>query len=138
MPGYRALPETLSGSIVERAREAGRQEELGDRESAARTYEAALIESSLRSPILPGFLCGRLAALYRRMKRYEDEVDLLERFRASQESEDARTRFDARLSKARALAQRHSKRESVALASIRDLRVRDANRPGRPSQRPEA
>ena len=73
----------------------------------------------MRAHELPGWLCGRLAALYRALKRYDDEVLLLERYRESQTSEEARTRFDARLSKARAIAERKRRTDTRALASVR-------------------
>jgi hypothetical protein len=73
------------------------------------------------SPVLPGWLCGRLAALYRTQSRYDDEVRLLERYRESQASEDSRTRYDARLSKARAIAHKKRRSDSTALSSIRSI-----------------
>lgn len=73
---------------------------------------------------LPGWLCGRLAALYRTLERYDDEVMLLERYRDSQSSEDARVRYDARLSKARTIAERKRRRESGAVTSVRRVLAR--------------
>ena len=73
---------------------------------------------------MPGWICGRLASIYRTLKRYDDEVMLLERYRESQTTEEARTRFDARLSKARAIADR--KRRAA------DRRARDSA-PGAPA-----
>jgi len=68
---------------------------------------------------IPGWLCGRLAALYRTIGRYDDEVHLLERYRESQRTEEARTRYDARLSKARIIAERKRRSDSGALQSVR-------------------
>src|SRR5215208_2608464 len=104
MPGYRTLSVNLSGTAAEHAREAELRQRGGDPETAAGLLEAALEASLNVRPELPGWICGRLASIYRTLKRYDDEVDLLERYRASQSSEEARTRFDARLSKARAIA----------------------------------
>jgi len=77
---------------------------------------------------MPGWLCGRLASVYRSLKRYDDEVMLLERYRESQHSEDARTRFDARLSKARAIAERKRRAETGALETVREVRRRSSQR----------
>jgi hypothetical protein len=53
-----------------------------------------------------GQLCGRLAALYRSLYRYDAEVALLERYEATQLNEDAPVRYKARRSKARSIAHR--------------------------------
>lgn len=91
----------------------------GDATEAVRMLEVTLDACGRVKPELPGWLCGRLAALYRGLKQYDDEVLLLERYRESQTSEDARTRFDARLSKARAIAERKRRTETRALSSVR-------------------
>jgi hypothetical protein len=57
--------------------------------------------------------------MYRTLKRYDDEVALLVRYRDSQRSEEARVRFDARLSKARAIAERNDRSDTRMLASVR-------------------
>ena len=81
MPGYRSLSAHLSGTAAEHAREAELSQRDGDPEAAARLLEEAL-EASLRArPEMPGWVCGRLASLYRTLKRYDDEVELLERYR---------------------------------------------------------
>jgi hypothetical protein len=57
-------------------------------------------------------------------------VHLLERYRESQSSEESRTRYDARLSKAQAIAHKKRRTDSTALNSIRDLtRRRRADSP---------
>jgi hypothetical protein len=81
--------------------------------------EEALSASYELRQELPGWLCGRLAALYRTLGRYDDEVHLLERYRESQRNEEARTRYDARLSKARTIAERKRRHDSGALQSVR-------------------
>ncbi|MDQ2667355.1 MAG: hypothetical protein M3Z05_15260 [Gemmatimonadota bacterium] len=130
MPGFRLLPENITGLAADRAREGTVLEGTGDLPGAISLYEAALAESLAESPQMPGFLCGRLAAMYRRERRYQDEVDLLEGYRDSQTNEVARSRFDARLSKARALADKHIRSESSALASVRAIK-RSVRRPSR-------
>jgi hypothetical protein len=128
MPGYRELPESLTGAAADSAREATRLEQDGDRAGAVERYEAALAESLRASPEVPAFLCGRLAMLYRTLGRHADEVALLEHYRDSQDTDDARTRFDARLSKAVALAVKHQPRDSTALASVRAIRSASESR----------
>ena len=122
MPGFRILSDRMMGAAADRAREASAREEIGDRAGAIDLYESALAEALLDQPQLPGFICGRLAAIYRREGRYQDEVDLLERYRDSQTEEDARARFNARLSKALALAEKYRMRDSAALASVRAIK----------------
>src|SRR3954464_6546613 len=128
MPGYRSLSANISGDAAVHAREAEVQQRGGDSEAAARLLEEAL-EASLRvKPELPGWVCGRLASIYRTLKRYDDEVALLERYRESQTSEEARTRFDARLSKARAIADRKRRPVTGALETVRQVRRRAKER----------
>ena len=119
MPGYKALPEEFDGPAAEQVRYAEVLQRAGDAGEAVRLLELTLDTCAKTRPELPGWLCGRLAALYRALKRYDDEVLLLERYRESQTSEDARTRFDARLSKARAIAERKRRTDTRALASVR-------------------
>ena len=128
MPGYRELPESLTGAAADSARDAARLEQDGDRTAAVERYEAALTEALLVSPEVPAFLCGRLAMLYRTLGRHADEVALLERYRDSQGADEARTRFDARLSKAIALAVKNRPRDSTALASVRAIRSASESR----------
>jgi hypothetical protein len=128
MPGYRELPDSLTGDAADSAREAARLEQAGDRLGAVRLYEAALTAALRESPEVPAFLCGRLAMLYRTLGRHADEVALLERYRDSQHTDEARTRFDARLSKAMALAVKNKPRDSTALASVRAIRSASESR----------
>lgn len=128
MPGYRELPDSLTGVAADRAREAARLEAAGDRPGAVVLYEAALAASLVESPEVPAFLCGRLAMLYRTLGRHADEVALLEQYRDSQGTDEARSRFDARLSKAIALAVKNEPRDSTALASVRAIRSASESR----------
>lgn len=134
MPGYRTLSAHLSGKAADHAREAELSQRDGDPEAAARLLEEAM-EASLRArPEMPGWVCGRLASLYRTLKRYDDEVELLERYRESQTSEEARTRFDARLSKARAIAERKRRPQTGALETVREVRHRSSQRRRTPAR----
>ena len=119
MPGYKALPNQFSGAAAEHVRYAEVLQRAGDPAEAVRMLESTLDVCARTSSVLPGWLCGRLAALYRTLKRYDDEVLMLERYRESQSSEDARSRFDARLSKARAIAERKRRSDTRALSSVR-------------------
>jgi hypothetical protein len=123
MPGYRTLPEHFSGAVADLTREADLLDKDGQPGMAIEVYERALAAAMLEDEVMPGFLCGRLALLYRRMGQHAEEVDLLERYQQSQTSEQERIRHDARLSKARALLQKSSRsNECGALASIRGVR----------------
>ena len=62
--------------------------------------------------VLPYRLTGRLAAVYRLLRRADDEVRLLERFHESQSDPAMQTRFSSRLSKARAVAMRQTRSRS--------------------------
>src|SRR6266566_1630727 len=113
MPGYRDLPSSLTGDAADLVRGAEAAHRGGNLPAAAALLEKALEVSVAAEPALPGWLCGRLAALYRTLQRYDDEVHLLERYCDSQSTQEARTRYDARLSKARTIAERKRRCEYV-------------------------
>jgi hypothetical protein len=119
MPGYKALPSFMTGAAADQVREAEARHRTGDSAAAVHLLEEALAASVAARPAYPGWLCGRLAALYRTLGRYDDEVHLLERYRETQTSEEARTRYDARLCKARTIAERKRRPDSGALDSVR-------------------
>ena len=121
MPGYRALSSSVTGHAADSAREAELLRRDGDPETAVLLLEEALDASRRTTDAMPGWLCGRLAALYRTLGRHDDEVALLERYRESQSSEEARSRYDARLSKARTIAERKRRTDSGALRSVRQV-----------------
>ena len=109
----------MTGTAADQVREAEARHRVGDSAAAVQLLEEALAASLAARPVYPGWLCGRLAALYRTLGRHDDEVLLLERYRDSQVSEEARTRYDARLCKARTIAERKRRRNSGALESVR-------------------
>ncbi|MEO6526688.1 MAG: hypothetical protein ABIP93_08710 [Gemmatimonadaceae bacterium] len=122
MPGYKALPDHFSGRVAEGVRYAEVLQRAGANDDAVQLLETALEMCTASTPEIPGWLCGRLAALYRTLKRYDDEVRLLERYRDShQHAGGARTRFDARLSKARAIADRKRRSDTRSLDSVRKV-----------------
>jgi hypothetical protein len=137
MPGYRELATDISGNVADLVREAAALERERDLVGALRRYEDALAEQLTTQREMPSFLCGRLATLYRRLGLNDDEVELLERHRDSQTSDEARSRFHARLSKARSLADRKRRQESGALASIRAIRGGGSGRRRRPARTKE-
>lgn len=128
MPGYKPLPTSVTGPEADQVRQAESRRRGGHPEAAVRLLEEALDASLDLRAELPGWLCGRLAALYRTLGRYDDEVHLLERYRDSQATEEARTRYDARLSKARTIAERKRRPDSGALDSVRASMGRPAHR----------
>ncbi|MEO8621450.1 MAG: hypothetical protein ABI625_10320 [bacterium] len=130
MPGYKPLPTTVIGPDADQVRQAESRNRGGNPEAAVRLLEEALEASVALRSELPGWLCGRLASLYRSLGRYDDEVRLLERYRDSQGVEEARSRYDARLYKARTIADRKRRQESGALASIRESMDRPRRRRG--------
>jgi hypothetical protein len=132
MPGYRALPARLSGSAADHVRQAEMWQQDGDLTSAARMLELALEQATRDEGEMPAWICGRLAAVYRSLARYEEEVRLLERCSESQVSEEASARFRARLSKARAIAERRRKTDTGALQTVREVRTRSRRRGGEP------
>lgn len=129
MPGYRSLPSRLSGPAADHVRQAELHQQEGDLRAAALMLETALEQVTREQGEMPAWICGRLAATYRSLGRYEEEVRLLERYSESQHSEDASARFRARLSKARAIAERRQKAETGALQTVREVRTRSRNRP---------
>lgn len=128
MPGYRTLPSSLSGSAAEQVRQAELCQQEGDLTAAACLLEHALDQGTDEVGEMPAWVCGRLAAVYRSLGRYDEEVHLLERYCESQISEEARSRYRARLSKARAIAERHRKAETGALRTVREVRTRSRAR----------
>ena len=119
MPGYKSLSDYVTGDVADDVRRAEMLLRSGARTEAVLVLESTLADFARTRGALPGWLCGRLAVLYRSLGRHDDEVILLERYRESQTSDEARTRYDARLSKAQALAERTHKSESTALSSVR-------------------
>lgn len=93
-------------------------------ESNCELLETALDEFVRAERPLPSSICGRLATAYRALGRYDDEVLLLEQYRESQVDDIARARFEARLGKARTLAERMRRRDSGAILSVRDVLAR--------------
>src|SRR4051812_22359392 len=113
MPGYRTLLESVSGPVADLTREAAALEHDGERERAVEHYERALVQAIDTEKLMPDFVCGRLAHLYRQMGRHQDEVSLLERYQAAHSDDESRVRFVARLSKARTLLEKAQRLDDV-------------------------
>ena len=134
MPGYRTLSSRLSGSAAEKVREAELQQQNGNLVSAACLLEQGLEQATREEGEMPAWICGRLASLYRSLHRFDDEVALLERYCESQVSEEARARYRARLSKARAIADRRRKTDTGALRTVREVQSRSRGRRRHPGE----
>jgi hypothetical protein len=134
MPGYRTLSSRLLGSVAEMVREAESHQREGKFASAACLLERALDQATQEEGEMPAWICGRLASTYRSLQRHDDEVALLERYCESVVSDEARARFRARLSKARAIADRRRKTDTGALRTVREVRTRAKGRRDRSSE----
>lgn len=128
MPGYRTLSSRLTGWAAQRVREAEAHKQCGNLVSAAHLLEQALEQAEREEGVIPGWICGRLAAVYRSLHRHDEEVALLERYCESDVSDEARARYQVRLSKARAIADRRRKRDTGALRTVREVRTRAKGR----------
>ncbi|MEP6620222.1 MAG: hypothetical protein ABJE47_12945 [bacterium] len=120
MPGYRTLA-IVPADGAEEVHVAEQLRRVGKLAEAAVLMEQALALGLQRSPVVPGWLAGRLASLYRMLARYDDEVRMLEHYRESQVTDDHRGRYDARLSKARAIADLKRRVDSTATVSLSRL-----------------
>ena len=128
MPGYRTLPSRLSGSAAEHVRQAELHQLDGDLSSAVLLLEHALDQATTDAGEMPTWICGRLATVYRSLGRYEEEVRLLERYCDSELCEEGGSRYRARLSKARAIAERRRKADTGALRTVHEVRMRSRGR----------
>jgi hypothetical protein len=124
MPGYRTLSAHVGGQVAELVREAELRQREGDLAIAAELLERAIDHAASAQGSLPAWACGRLASLYRSLSRYDDEVALLERYCESSVTDEAKTRFIARLSKARAIAERRRRIENGALRTVKEAKSR--------------
>lgn len=132
MGGYRPLSDSVVGAMADIVRDASESDAEGRPVEAAALYEQAFSQSLAEASELPSFLVGRLAVLYRRLGRFEDEIYLLERYRDSRTDDEMQTRYRARLTKAYALAAQHRLSDSVALASVRASTERSVVKRRRP------
>lgn len=119
MPGYRPLRTAESPihlGIAERADELSR---LGRDDEAALLLEELIADLEARDADLPSWPYGRLAFVYRRLRRHADEVELLERYISLQAQTEQAIRFNARLSKARALLAKRNRSTIMPLRTDR-------------------
>lgn len=119
MPGYRPLRNAETQDhhgIAARADDLSRR---GRDDEAACLLESFIAELEASGANLPSWPYGRLAFVYRRLRRHADEVELLERYISLQGDEEQAVRFSARLSKARALSSKRSKSTIMPLRTDR-------------------
>ena len=124
MPRYRPLSAAVSGPTAEAARAAEVLQLEGDLSAAIRMLELVLAADSESDSETLGWVCSRLATLYRRVGRLDDEVDLLERYCESHQDDEWRMRFNARLFKARTLLSRSRETQSPLQHSVRHAMLR--------------
>lgn len=118
------LPLRVAGPFAELVREAESRQRDGDLVAAAQLLERAIEQGVSAQGAIPAWACGRLAAIYRSMSRYDDEVALLERYCDSSVTDEAKSRFVARLSKARAIAERRRRLDNGALKTVKEAKSR--------------
>jgi tetratricopeptide (TPR) repeat protein len=119
MPKYRPFSATVAGPTADSARAAEALQREGDLSAAIRVLERALTAAeSEADPVTAGWVYSRLATLYRRVGRLEDEVNLLERYCESHQEDDWRLRFNARLYKARTLLSRSRGEQNPVQRSV--------------------
>jgi hypothetical protein len=117
MPRYRPFSESETGPTADSARAAEVLQREGDLSAAIRMLERALAAGGHGAdPRTSGWVYGRLATLYRRVGRLEDEVELLERYCDAHQEHEWRLRFNARLYKARTLLGRARGRNGGVLS----------------------
>jgi hypothetical protein len=136
MPRYRPISETETGPTADSARAAEVLQREGELGAAIRMLERALPAGGHEvDPRMSGWVYGRLATLYRRVGRLEDEVDLLERYCDSHPEDEWRLRFSARLYKARTLLGRSRERRRGVISLGNGASHTEAMRKGgRPSR----
>ena len=132
MPTFAEL-EGLTDLVMTLSAQAEEASHLGRVADAVALFDRAIAAHVAVAGVMPHGVVGRLAALYRRCRQHDEEVELLHRFRSSHASNDMDARYSARLSKAMALAERTRRRETIALQSLRPF-----VRAGRPTARDDA
>ena len=128
MGGFRLRDDSFTGDLGELVRDAMERGANGQSQEAALLYERAFCLALSGESDVPPSIVGRLAVIYRRLGRYDDEIFLLERYRDSLTDDELRARYRARLTKAYALAAQHRLTDSGALASVRASAARTASK----------
>ena len=128
MGGYRIRDDSFTGDLGDLVRDAMKRGADGQSHEAALLYERAFSLALSGKSDIPPSIVGRLAVLYRRLGRYDDEIFLLERYRDSLTNDELQARYRSRLTKAYALASHHQLTDSVALASVRASTARSASK----------
>lgn len=115
MPGYRSLDSRFVGVVADATRRADELYRDGDLPGAMSTLEGALALSLTIPPPFPCWAVMRLAFVYRRLKRFPDEAELLERSLPHQADEVAQRRILLRLEKVRSMMARVTPRQPSVL-----------------------
>ncbi|HEV7992400.1 MAG TPA: hypothetical protein VGP25_11290 [Gemmatimonadaceae bacterium] len=106
MPAFPPLPDAAPRAHADAAAHADQLLKAGRRADAIAYLSGMIEELERETEPVPAWPYGRLALLHRHARNYDDEVRVLERYQALVPDGTQRTRFAARLSKARALADR--------------------------------
>lgn len=120
MPIHSSL-EGLDEAALTLALEGELASARGDTATAVRLLGHAMDVQLRLDGKMPHSLVGRLAVLYRRSRRHDEEVALLLRFQELHDSEPSAMRYNARLTKAMALAERRRRVETGALQWVRHI-----------------
>lgn len=137
MPAYRSLDARFTGVVADATRHADELYHDGDLTGAMATLEGALAQSITIPPRFPPWAVMRLAFVYRRLKRFQDETELLERSLPHQIDEAARRRLLLRLEKARTMVARATPRQPMVLVPPLGARSGEDGAPGESSTRSE-
>jgi hypothetical protein len=106
MPAFPPLRATAPPEHADAAAHADELRQAG-RHAEAVVYLSGVIRDLEQLPAhVPAWPYGRLALIHRYRREYDDEVRVLERYQTLVPDGTHRSRFAARLSKARALADR--------------------------------
>lgn len=127
--------DSFPGDLGELVRDAMEHGSEGRADEAAALYEQAFCRALAGTTEVPPSIVGRLAVIYRRLGRFDDEIFLLERYRDSLTDDELQARYRARLAKAYALAAQHRISDSVALASVRAATERSVSKRRRSRRR---
>jgi hypothetical protein len=106
MPAHPPLPDGAPQAHADAATHADELRRAGRHTDAVVFLTGVIRDLELLPERVPAWPYGRLALLYRHLREYDDEVRVLERYQTLVPDGTHRSRFAARLSKARALADR--------------------------------
>jgi hypothetical protein len=106
MPAFPPLTDTAPDGHALAAAHADDLRREGRHAEAVAYLSGVIRDFEKQLDIVPAWPYGRLALIHRHLREYDNEVQVLERYQALVPDGTHRSRFAARLSKARALADR--------------------------------